>query len=71
MKRESNFHFLKTVVEHSGVPLMAYTVDDEEVTLVNQSVKTLFGIPYFTKLGSLQRADPNSGGDHPVTENRR
>lgn len=57
-EKESNFHFLKTVVEHSGVPLMAYTVDDEEVTLVNQSVKTLFGIPYFTKLGSLQRADP-------------
>ncbi|WP_421889387.1 sensor histidine kinase [Marinoscillum sp.] len=56
-EKESNFHFLKTVVEHSGVPLMAYTVDDEEVTLVNQSVKALFGIPYFTKLGSLQRAD--------------
>ncbi|MEQ8241477.1 MAG: hypothetical protein RIA69_19850, partial [Cyclobacteriaceae bacterium] len=29
-EKESNYHFLKTVVEHSGVPLIAYNQDKEQ-----------------------------------------
>ena len=56
-EKESNFHFLKTVVEHSGVPLMAYDVNTENVSLINQSLKELFHLPHFTKLDSLNRID--------------
>ena len=56
-EKESNFHFLKTVVEHSGVPLMAYDVASEEISLINQSLKELFHLPHFTKLESLERID--------------
>ncbi len=56
-EKESNFHFLKTVVEHSGVPLMAYDVTTEHVSLINQSFKELFHLPHFTKLDSLNRID--------------
>ncbi|MEQ9307001.1 MAG: ATP-binding protein, partial [Marinoscillum sp.] len=47
----------KTVVEHSGVPLLAYDTEDERITLINQSVKDIFRIPFFTKLSSLSRVD--------------
>ncbi|MEQ8471228.1 MAG: ATP-binding protein [Marinoscillum sp.] len=57
-EKEANFRFLKTVVEHSGVPLIAYDTQDETITLINQSVKDLFHIPFFTKLSSLSRVDP-------------
>lgn len=56
-EKESNFHFLKTVVEHSGVPLMAYDVTTEQVSLINQTFKELFHLPHFTKLDSLNRID--------------
>lgn len=56
-EKESNYHFLKTVVEHSGVPLVAYSVADEKITLVNKAAKVLFGLPHFTKLQSLNRVN--------------
>lgn len=56
-EKEANFRFLKTVVEHSGVPLLAYDTEDERITLINQSVKDIFRIPFFTKLSSLNRVD--------------
>lgn len=54
-EKESNFHFLKTVVEHSGVPLIAYTVHDETITLINKAAKELFGLPHITRLATLHR----------------
>ena len=56
-EKESNYHFFKTVVEHSRVPLIAYTLEEEQVTLVNESAKELFQIPYISKLASLQKVD--------------
>jgi nitrogen fixation/metabolism regulation signal transduction histidine kinase len=53
-EKESNYHFLKTVVEHSGVPLLA--VDAHlNVTLVNDATKELLGIPHLTRLASIRR----------------
>ncbi len=54
-EKESNFHFLKTVVEHSGVPLLAYDTRQRKITLVNEAAKELFHIPHLTKLESLSR----------------
>ncbi len=56
-EKESNFHFLQTVVEHSGVPLLAYQVETEKIALVNKSFKELFAIPHLTKLTVLDRLD--------------
>lgn len=54
-EKESNFHFLKSVVEHSGVPLVAYTINDEQITLVNKAAKDLLGLPHFSRLDTLKR----------------
>jgi len=56
-EKESNFHFLQTIVEHSGVPLLAYHVQNEEISLVNKSMKDLLGLPHLTKLSSLGHVD--------------
>ncbi len=56
-EKESNYHFFKTVVEHSRVPLIAYTLEEQQVTLVNEAAKELFGIPYISKLSSLKNVD--------------
>lgn len=55
-EKESNFHFFKTIVEHSRVPLIAYEVKDERVSLINEAARELFKIPYLTKLNSITRA---------------
>lgn len=57
-EKETSFHFLQAVVEHSGVPLLAFEKDTEQVTLLNQEAKTLFGIRHMTRLHSLSRLHP-------------
>ena len=53
--RESGHHFLQAVVEHCGVPMLAYQTETEEITMVNQEAKSLTGIPHLGKLESLSR----------------
>lgn len=53
-EKELNYHFLKTVVEHSGVPLLAFKTKDHSVELLNESVKQLLHIHHMTRLDSLQ-----------------
>lgn len=55
-EKESNFHFFKTLVEYSGVPLLTYDLADERIHLMNESAKDLFKIPYSTRLESIGRA---------------
>ncbi len=55
-EKESNFHFFKTLVEYSGVPLLSYDLADERIHLMNESAKELFRIPYSTRLDSIGRA---------------
>ncbi|MBV6647413.1 MAG: GHKL domain-containing protein [Cyclobacteriaceae bacterium] len=57
-EKESSFHLFQTVVEHSGVPLLAYEIRNEKVVLVNESAKVLFGVPHVTQLRSLERVNP-------------
>lgn len=54
-EKESNFHFLQTIVEHSGVPLLAYDLKTLKVSIINQSAKDLFHIPHLTKTSALER----------------
>ena len=54
-EKESNHHFLKTVVAHSGVPLVAYDLETEQVILANKAVKDIFHLPHFTQLSTLGR----------------
>ena len=55
-EKESNFHFFKTLVEYSGVPLLSYDLADERIHLMNESAKDLFKIPHSTRLESIGRA---------------
>lgn len=57
-EKESNFQFLKAVVEHSGVPLIAYQKKTSKVSMINQSAKDLFHIPHLTRIEALRRISP-------------
>ena len=57
-EKELNFHFLKTVVEHSGVPLLAFRQESQQVELINESLKELLGVHHVTRLDSLKRKFP-------------
>ncbi len=56
-EKESNFHFFKTVVEHSKVPLLAYEMDSLQVTLINEAAKELLHVPYLSKANALTKVN--------------
>ncbi|WP_157493830.1 sensor histidine kinase [Fulvivirga imtechensis] len=56
-EKESNYHFLQTVVEHSGVPLMVYDEETLKITLMNKAAKELFKRPHLTNLKSIEQLD--------------
>ncbi|MTI38893.1 sensor histidine kinase [Fulvivirga lutimaris] len=53
-EKESNYHFLQTIVEHSLVPMIGYYEDDERVTLINDAAKTLFNKPFFKTISRIK-----------------
>ncbi len=53
-EKESNYQFLKTVVEHSGIPILAVN-ETGNIVLANEALKELLDIPHITKLESLNR----------------
>lgn len=57
-EKESNYHFLQTVVEHSGVPLLAYGLHDGNVRLANHAFLTLFEIGSFRRILTLSEHHP-------------
>ena len=57
-EKESNFHFLQTVVEHSGVPLLAYNLNDGHVRLANHSFLELFEMGRFRRIQTLAENQP-------------
>ena len=57
-EKESNFHFLQTVVEHSGVPLLAYNMNDGNVRLANHSFLELFEMGRFRRIQTLGENQP-------------
>ena len=53
-EKESNYHFLQTIVEHSIVPMIGYYEDDERVTLINEAAKSLFKKPFFKTISAIK-----------------
>lgn len=60
-EKESNYHFLQAVVEHSGIPLIGFREKDLEVTLMNGAAKELFKKLYLRKANSIQKIDKKLG----------
>lgn len=54
-EKESNFQLLKTIISHSGIPLITYQDATEEVLLINESATDLLKIPYLAKLSGLEK----------------
>jgi two-component system, NtrC family, nitrogen regulation sensor histidine kinase NtrY len=52
-QKESNFHFLQAIVEHTGVALICYSEESLKVKLMNEAAKNLFNKPYLTSIKSL------------------
>ena len=73
-EKEANYLFLNTIVEHAGVPMIAFEESKQEVRLINEGAKELFNKPYFRKLQSLEMIDPGlvnvirrlNNGDHEL-----
>lgn len=53
-QKESNFHFLQAIVEHTEVPLICFGIHDKKITLMNEAAKALFQKPFFNSLDSLK-----------------
>ncbi|TRX51761.1 ATP-binding protein [Fulvivirga sp. M361] len=60
-EKESNYHFLQAVVEHSGIPLIGYSEGNLEITLMNGAAKELFKKPHLTSVKAISRIDPTLG----------
>ncbi|MGB3464395.1 MAG: ATP-binding protein [Cyclobacteriaceae bacterium] len=56
-EKEANHLFLNTIVEHAGVPMIAFEETKQEIRLINDGAKELFNKPYFRKLTSLEKID--------------
>ncbi|MCG8386719.1 MAG: hypothetical protein MJA30_14315, partial [Cytophagales bacterium] len=60
-EKESNYHFLQAVVEHSAVPLVGYRENDLVITLMNEAAKDLFKKPYLKTAKALSKIDKSLG----------
>jgi len=56
-EKESNYHFLQVIVEHSTVPMICFREENGEVTLMNQAAKTLFNRPFIKSIETLKKID--------------
>lgn len=52
-EKESNFHFLQAIVEHTGVALICYNEETLHVKLMNEAAKRLFNKPHLNSIKSL------------------
>ncbi len=57
-EKESNFHYLQAIVEHSGVALICFQEENGEINLMNKAAKDLFQKPYLKNINSFQKIDP-------------
>ncbi len=57
-EKESNFHYLQAIVEHSGVALICYQEKEGEIKLMNKAAKDLFQKPYLKNISSFHKIDP-------------
>ncbi|MEM1408702.1 MAG: ATP-binding protein [Bacteroidota bacterium] len=60
-EKESNYHFLQAVVEHSGIPLIGFKENNLEITLMNDAAKELFQKPYLKNAKAISKIDRKLG----------
>jgi two-component system nitrogen regulation sensor histidine kinase NtrY len=58
LEKESQHQFLQVVVSTAAVPMICFEEGTEEVYLINDACKNLFGIPFLQKVKALWRVDP-------------
>lgn len=56
-EKESNYHFLQAIVEHSGIPMIGFMEENQEITLMNEAAKDLFKKPYLKYVKALRKID--------------
>lgn len=57
-EKESQHQLLQVIVSTAAVPMICFEEGTEEVYLINDAAKNLFGIPFLQKVRALWRADP-------------
>ncbi len=57
--KQSNYHFLEAIIEHTGVPLMCFNTATDKVTLMNDAAKDLLKKPFIDSIGGLTKIDKN------------
>ena len=56
-EKESQHQFLQVIVSTAAVPMICFEEGTEEVYLINDACKNLFGIPFLQKVKALWRVD--------------
>ncbi len=57
-QKESNYHYLQAVVEHTGVAMICYDAESQEIQLANKAAKELFNKPYLRKVENFDNINP-------------
>lgn len=57
-EKESEHQLLQVIVATAAVPMICFEEGTEEVYLINDEAKKLFGVPFLQKIKSLWRMDP-------------
>lgn len=57
--KQSNYHFLEAIVEHTGVPLMCFNTATDKITLMNDAAKGLLKKPFIDSISGLTKIDKN------------
>lgn len=57
-ERESEHQLLQVIVSSAAVPMICFEEGTDEVYLINDEAKRLFGVPFLQKIKALWRTDP-------------
>jgi two-component system nitrogen regulation sensor histidine kinase NtrY len=57
-EKESQHQLLQVIVATAAVPMICFEEGTEEVYLINDEAKKLFGVPFLQKIKALWRTDP-------------
>ena len=57
--KQSNYHFLEAIIEHTGVPLMCFNTATEKITLMNDAARDLLKKPFIDSIVGLTKIDKN------------
>jgi nitrogen fixation/metabolism regulation signal transduction histidine kinase len=57
-EKESQHQLLQVIVSTAAVPMICFEEGTEDVYLINEEAKKLFGVPFLQKIKALRRTDP-------------